>query len=99
LNWLQWLSTVKVPEQSRWVLDRHVANYFRLRGEIKIVEGRLAEVTADNALVQRLQTMKAIGPVTSSCPWADMLVRRWGSRHVPSKTPTWATRHVAEMLG
>jgi transposase len=65
LNWLQWLSEVFVPEQSRWVIDRHVSNYFRLKGEIAIVERRLAEVTADNALVARLQSMKAIGPVTS----------------------------------
>ena len=62
---LNWLSRVPVPEQSRWVLDRHVANYFRLKDEIKIVERRLSEVTADNALVARLQSIKAIGPVNS----------------------------------
>lgn len=65
LNWLGWLSRVKVPEQSRWVVDRQVSNYFRLKGEIATVERRLAEVTVDNTLVARLQSLKAIGPVTS----------------------------------
>ena len=37
----------------------------RLKKEIAIVEKRLSEVTANNALVQRLMTIKAIGPVTA----------------------------------
>lgn len=65
LCWLSWLSQAKLPEHSHWVIDRHVNNFMRLKKEIGVVEKRLTEVTADNALVQRLVRIKAIGPVTA----------------------------------
>ena len=63
--WLDWLSNVALPEHSRWVIDRHVRNFARLKEEIGIVEKRLQATTSDNALVHRLMSMKAIGPVTA----------------------------------
>lgn len=77
LRWLSWLSQVKLPEHSQWVIDRHVDNFMRLKKEIAIVEERLREVTADNALVQRLMSMKAIGPVTA---WSMAAEIAWFER-------------------
>ena len=65
LRWLSWLSQVALPEHSRWVIDRHVANVSRLKKEIAVVEERLHQATKNNALVERLMSMKAIGPVTA----------------------------------
>ena len=65
MRWFSWLSQVKVPEQSRWVIERHVANFTRLKTEIATVEERLRQVTSGHALVERLMSMKAIGPVTA----------------------------------
>jgi len=65
LRWLSWLSVVEVAEQTRWVIDRHIANFMRLKKEIAIVEARLHHVTRNHALVERLMSMKAIGPVTA----------------------------------
>jgi len=77
LRWLSWLSGVQLPEQSRWVVDRHVANVVRLKKEIAVVEKRLQAATASNALVQRLMSMKAIGPVTA---WSMAAEIAWFDR-------------------
>jgi transposase len=64
--WLAWLMHhAQVSVQSRWVLDRHVADLQRLGQQIAEVEKHLAEVTADDAVVARLQEQPGIGPVTS----------------------------------
>ena len=76
-SWLAWLEQAALPEQSRWVIDRHVANFQRLQKEIALVEERLGQVTADNALVQRLMSLKAIGPVTA---WSMAAEIAWFAR-------------------
>ena len=75
--WYGWLTRLELPEQTRWVIDRHVANFERLKKEIAVVEARLHEVTADNALVNHLLSMKAIGPVTA---WSIAAEIAWFNR-------------------
>lgn len=63
--WWVWLKQAAVGEQTRWVLQRHGQRLEQLGQEIAAVEQRLEQVTADDALVTRLQTLSQIGPVTA----------------------------------
>jgi transposase len=64
--WLAWLKAADgLTEQTRWVVDRQLARLEWLKGEIAAVERRLADLTADDPLVQRLLAMKGIGLVTA----------------------------------
>jgi len=65
-GWLTWLKTSnELPEQSRWLVDQHLANIERLRPAIKETEDRLATFTAGDPLVERLLQEASIGPVTA----------------------------------
>lgn len=64
-EWLAWVREVALPEQTRWVLDRHLREIKRLEGEIDIVEARMTEVTKENPFVQFLLKQRGIGLVTA----------------------------------
>jgi transposase len=64
--WLAWLKAAEgLTEQTRWVVDRQLARLEWLKREIAAVEERLAGLTKDDPLVQRLLAMKGIGLVTA----------------------------------
>ena len=63
--WFQWMRDVDLPEQSRWILDRHLERLRQLNGDIQGVEGRLGVVTKDDAVVQKLLTLPGVGSVTA----------------------------------
>jgi transposase len=64
--WLAWLETTpELGAHSRWVLTRHLEELDRLKRELAVVEARMAEVTADDRLVQRLLQEKGVGVVTA----------------------------------
>jgi transposase len=63
--WLHWLRQVVLPEQSRWIMDCLLDELDRLRHDMHRTERRLAEVTADDPVVNHLRTLAGIGPVTS----------------------------------
>jgi transposase len=64
--WLAWLGKgAGLPEQSRWIMEQHLANIQRLSPAIYGVETRLHAVTADDSLVERLLEQRGIGPVTA----------------------------------
>ena len=56
---------VDLPEQSRWILDRHLDRLEQLNGDVRAVEQRLEGVTQDDAVVQKLRTLPGVGPVTA----------------------------------
>jgi len=56
---------VDLAEQSRWILDRHLDRLEQLNDEVHTVERRLEEVTKNDAVVQALQRLLGIGPVTA----------------------------------
>jgi len=65
-GWLRWVQqAAQVGEQSRWVLNKHLAELVRLTGELGEVEQRLTEATANDALVKRLRELPGVGPVTA----------------------------------
>ena len=51
--WRQWLQTVRLPEQSRWVLDREFDHLARLESDLRTVEKRMEEATADDGDTQK----------------------------------------------
>jgi transposase len=64
--WLAWVREERaMGPLGRWVLDKHVAQLQRLGQEIREVEQRLTQATADDAVVQRLLEQAGIGPVTA----------------------------------
>lgn len=64
--WRAWLQKeADLSEQGRWVVERHIQDLERLGKAIEEVEQRLAEVTAADPEVARLQSQPGIGPVTA----------------------------------
>jgi len=63
--WYRWMRQVDLPEQSRWILDRHLERLEQLNGDIKAVERRLDDVTKHDAVVQKLLAFPGVGPVTA----------------------------------
>ena len=65
-SWFAWLQTTDVfAEQTRWIMDRHLAELKRLHSEVRDVEARLALVIKDDAMVQRLMQTPGIGLITA----------------------------------
>jgi transposase len=64
--WLKWLQQTKdVSEQTRWILDRQLSQLSYLATEIHAVEKRLATLTANDPVVQKLLTFKGVGLITA----------------------------------
>ena len=63
VNWMKWLGQLRLGPQTDWVLSRHLRRLEMLRDDIREVEKRLAEVTAKDAMVERLRQLPGIGLV------------------------------------
>jgi transposase len=63
--WMHWLKVVELPQQSRWVMDRHLEELEICDYRIKQVEERLELATAEDPVVKKLLTFKGIGKVTA----------------------------------
>lgn len=71
--WVRWLrGEAPLPEQTRWVVERQLVRLGQLDEEIAAVEDRLARLTAEDPLVQRLLAMKGIGLVTATTIRAEV---------------------------
>jgi transposase len=71
--WVTWLTrAAALSEQTRWVIDRHLARLRTVAVEVKAAEGRLAKATADDPLVRTLLAMKGIGLVTAATIRAEI---------------------------
>lgn len=64
-RWRAWLERVELPEQSRWIINRHVRWLAAVEAEIAEVEARLEQLTRDDALVNKLRGYAGIGLVTA----------------------------------
>lgn len=63
--WRQWLQTAPLKEQSRWVMDRLIAQLAGLQAELRDVEQRMAEATADDRDTQKLRAEPGVGLITA----------------------------------
>jgi transposase len=64
-SWIAWLQGLSLSEQARWIIDRHLIRLQELHVEVRAVEDRLAKVTEEDTVVDKLLTMPGIGPVTA----------------------------------
>ncbi len=64
--WKQWIRTTEeITEQSRWIIERQLLRLTRAVEAIAEVENHLSDLTAEDPLVQGLQTEPGIGPVSA----------------------------------
>lgn len=64
--WRAWIQHCEdLPEQSRWIVDRHLDRFDGLTQDIKDVAERLGEVTQDDPVVKKLLGLPGVGPVTA----------------------------------
>ena len=64
--WMAWLVTTEgLGSEGRWVADRLLGEIRDLNGSIAEVEGRLAQVTAEDAVVAELLNPPGVGRVTA----------------------------------
>jgi transposase len=64
-RWRRWLASLRLPAQSRWVIDEMTVEVAELQGRIARVEQRLTEVTQTDSTVEALQTWRGVGLVTA----------------------------------
>ena len=64
-GWLSWLSTLEMPEQSRWAMDQHLVKIAFLDQQIKQTEDRLKETASADSLTRWLLEQEGIGLVTA----------------------------------
>jgi len=65
--WFGWVANVALPEQSRWIMDRHLERLGQLNDAVIQAEGKLERETQDDVIVHKLLTLPGVGPVTA---WA-----------------------------
>jgi transposase len=64
--WRFWLEhQAPLDASGRWIVDRHVQRIEQLQDELKAVEQRLGQMTATDAVIERLRGQPGIGPVTA----------------------------------
>lgn len=63
--WMAWLKTVKLGEQSRWVLDQELRRLEQAEQDLAGVEQRMEQATQGDAVVEKLKEQAGIGPVTA----------------------------------
>jgi transposase len=64
--WLHWLQNeAGLGDQTNWIMERHLEQLKRLKGELSDAEARLAQATDGDPLVQKLLELKGIGLVTA----------------------------------
>ena len=60
-----WLQTQKLPEDERFAIDRHVREYDRLSGDLRVVERDLAQKAPADRNAKRLMTIPGIDMVVA----------------------------------
>lgn len=75
--WFEWIRDVELSGNDRWLVDRLLDELEYRWKQIKRVEKRLTEVTANDRMVQALMTLPNVGPVTA---WLIRAEIAWASR-------------------
>jgi len=81
LSWLHALtSDERLPNESRWLLQRHLSHLRFLDGELAAFKQRLEAIAADDPLIQRLLEQRGVGLITACVLRAEIgQFERFGS--------------------
>lgn len=63
--WKEWLKTVPLGDESRWVMDREIEHLAGLEADLRAVEKRMQQATRDDADTQKLLAQDGIGLITA----------------------------------
>ena len=64
-HWRGWLEQVAVSDTIRWIIDEHMEQHDWVVQRITQTEQKLCAVTDGDEIIQRLQSLRGIGPVTA----------------------------------
>ncbi|HET6572241.1 MAG TPA: IS110 family transposase [Fimbriiglobus sp.] len=70
--WRAELAAASLPDQARWVIDRHLRHVTFYDGEIAAVEKRIAKLVAQDAVVAKLTRQVGVGLVTAAVMRAEI---------------------------
>lgn len=63
--WREWVKTVSLGEQSRWVLDQELRRLEAVDADVLAAEQRMKEATENDPVVQKLLAQSGVGLVTA----------------------------------
>ena len=63
--WMEWIKSVKLGEQTRWVLDQELRRLEQSEEDVKSVDQRLEQVTENDPVVALLKEQPGVGTVTA----------------------------------
>lgn len=63
--WLAWVGQADLPEESRWILDEHLAQLTHVKARLQAAEERLTRVAQNDLLVTQLLTIPGVGLITA----------------------------------
>ena len=64
-SWLEWLKSVSLPAQSRWIVQEQLDLLDTVRAKISEADKRMEEITQADRLVQKLLEQEGVGLVTA----------------------------------
>lgn len=64
-TWLEWLKSVPLPTESRWIIEQQLEMLEKLAAKIDEVDARMEELTAEDTLVEKLREQPGVGLVTA----------------------------------
>ncbi|WP_013627555.1 IS110 family RNA-guided transposase [Rubinisphaera brasiliensis] len=73
VGWLSWLKQLEMDEISAFLRDEHLEEMGRLSQKITAVEKKLKALTADDAMVKKLQQLEGIGVITAITMRAEIV--------------------------
>lgn len=63
--WMEWVKSVELGDQSRWVLDQELRRLDQAEQDLKSVDERLDQATANDPVVALLKEQPGVGVVTA----------------------------------
>jgi len=63
--WQEWVKTVSLGEQSRWVIDQELRRLETINADVLAAEQRMTEATENDPVVQKLLAQSGVGLVTA----------------------------------
>lgn len=63
--WMEWIESVQLGDQSRWVLDQELRRLEQAEQDLKSVDQRLEQATTGDPVVTQLKAQPGVGVVTA----------------------------------